>query len=312
MVAADPATGVPGRPTGAADRLPPNWPHREASRWLEAADLAWHVQVFEGQGGADGLPPPLDILLLHGAGASAHSWRAIAPALAARLPRGARVIVPDLPGHAFTARPGGDGLSLPGMARLLEGLLQALDARVEVLIGHSAGAAVAARLALDHLQGVRAVISLNGAWLPPAGQGRWFYAPLARLFALNPWVPYVFAFHASHRGPLERLIASTGSRLDASGIDLYARLVSDRRHVAAVLAMMTAWDLPPLLKDLPQLKPQLHLVVAEGDRTVPPQASLEAARRQPRALLHRLPGLGHLAHEEAPGPVLDLLTRLAM
>jgi magnesium chelatase accessory protein len=230
--------------------------------------------------------------------------------LARRLPPGARVIVPDLPGHAFTARPSDEGLSLPGMAHLLSTLLQVLQARPRVLIGHSAGAAVAARMALDDPASVKTLVSLNGAWLPPAGQGRWFYAPLARLFALNPWVPHVFAFHASHRGPLERLLASTGSRLDRTGIDLYAPLVSDRRHVAAVLAMMTAWDLRPLLQDLPRLAPALHLVVAEGDRTVPPRTSEEAARRQPRAVLHRLPGLGHLAHEEAPAVVLELLDRV--
>ena len=79
---------------------------------------------------------------------------------------------------------------------------------------------------------------------------------------------------------------------------------------AAVLAMMTAWDLRPLLQDLPRLAPALHLVVAEGDRTVPPRTSEEAARRQPRAVLHRLPGLGHLAHEEAPAVVLELLDRV--
>ncbi|MGI9154974.1 MAG: alpha/beta fold hydrolase BchO, partial [Rubrivivax sp.] len=294
------------------------WPHRAASRWVEAGGLTWHVQIFEGQGRLETRPAgeARDLLLLHGAGASAHSWRDIAPALAQRLPPGARVIVPDLPGHAFTGRPPDEGLSLPGMARLLYALLQALQAHPRVLIGHSAGAAVAARMALDGLGGpgglgsVKTLVSLNGAWLPPAGQGRWFYAPLARLFALNPWVSHVFAFHASHRGPLERLIASTGSRLDRTGIDLYARLVSDRRHVAAVLAMMTAWDLRPLLQDLPRLAPALHLVVAEGDRTVPPRTSEEAARRQPRAVLHRLPGLGHLAHEEAPAVVLELLDRL--
>ena len=301
----------------ALDRLPPFWPHRAASQWIQAGGLTWHVQIFEGQGGAQAGDAPAgqgrDLVLLHGTGASAHSWRDIAPALAARLPTGARVIVPDLPGHAFTDRPGDEGLSLLGMARLLCALLHELQARPGVLIGHSAGAAVAARIALDEPQAladVKRLISLNGAWLPPAGQGRWFYAPLARLFALNPWVPHVFAFHASHRGALERLIASTGSRLDAAGIDLYARLVSDRRHVAAVLAMMVAWDLRSLLQDLPRLGPALHLVVTEGDRTVPLTASLEAARRQPRALLHRLPGLGHLAHEEAPGEILGLLARL--
>ena len=312
MTGGDPLAPARAAASSPADRLPPFWPHRAASRWVDAGGLTWHVQVFEGQGWPQTSPEDgaRDIVLLHGTGASAHSWRDIAPALARRLPPGARVIVPDLPGHAFTARPSDEGLSLPGMAHLLSTLLQVLQARPRVLIGHSAGAAVAARMALDDPASVKTLVSLNGAWLPPAGQGRWFYAPLARLFALNPWVPHVFAFHASHRGPLERLLASTGSRLDRTGIDLYAPLVSDRRHVAAVLAMMTAWDLRPLLQDLPRLAPALHLVVAEGDRTVPPRTSEEAARRQPRAVLHRLPGLGHLAHEEAPAVVLELLDRL--
>lgn len=316
MPAPEPARPADSPPS-ALSRLPACWPHRAASRWVQAGGLGWHVQIFEGQGRLQGeaarLPPGRDLVLLHGTGASAHSWRDIAPSLAAGLSPGTRVIVPDLPGHAFTDRPGEEGLSLPGMARLLGALLHALQARPGVLIGHSAGAAVAARMALDDPQGladVKALISLNGAWLPPEGQGRWFYAPLARLFALNPWVPHVFALHAGRRGALERLIASTGSRLDARGIDLYGRLVGDPRHVASVLAMMIAWDLRPLLRDLPRLAPTLHLVVAEGDRTVPVQASLEAARRQPRAMLHRLPGLGHLAHEEAPGLVAGLLQRL--
>lgn len=310
---ADPAEQALQAAQGPGSKLPAFWPHREASRFVFGAGLRWHVQIFEGQAERQSLSPVKDLLLLHGAGASAHSWRDIAPALARRLPQGGRVIVPDLPGHAFTARPGDEGLSLPGMARLVSELLEALDARPVALIGHSAGAAVAARMALDAataLRELKTLVSVNGAWLPPAGQGRWFYAPLARLFALNPWVPHVFAFHASHRGPLQRLIASTGSRLDSAGIDLYARLVSDRRHVAAVLAMMAAWDLGPVLEDLPRLAPALHLVVAEQDRTVPPKASAEAARRQPRALVHRLPGLGHLAHEEAPEAVLELLDRL--
>lgn len=350
MATADPAQHLRALSPSAADRLPPHWPHRAASRFVAAGGLTWHVQIFEGQGqpetgsageggrpgethakgetsgtsgtsgtcgtsgsggaGAESEGAGWDIVLLHGTGASAHSWRDIAPALARRLPPGARVIVPDLPGHAFTGRPHDEGLSLPGMARLLCALLQVLQARPRVLIGHSAGAAVAARMALDDPADVKTLVSLNGAWLPPAGQGRWFYAPLARLFALNPWVPRVFAFHASHRGPLERLLASTGSRLDRPGIDLYARLVSDRRHVAAVLAMMTAWDLRPLLQDLHRLAPALHLVVSESDLTVPPRTSEEAARRLPHAVLHRLPGLGHLAHEEAPAVVLELLDRL--
>jgi magnesium chelatase accessory protein len=278
--------------------LPADWPHRACSRCVDVQGQRWHLQIF----GAPGPAP--DVLLLHGAGASAHSWRDLAPVLAA----GRRVIVPDLPGHGWTARPAAPrGLSLPGMAGLLGALLRALGCGPVALVGHSAGAAVAARMVLDGLVDAQTVVGLNGAWLPPARQGRWFYGPLARLLVLNPLVPPLVAWTARQGGPVQRLVDSTGSRLDARGVALYAQLVRRSAHVSAVMAMMAAWDLEPLLRDLPRLQAPLHLLVADGDLTVPAVASVRASERVPSACWHPLPGLGHLAHEEAPALVLRVL-----
>ena len=71
-----------------------DWPNREASRFVEAGGLRWHVQQM-GRG-------PV-LLLLHGTGASTHSWRALLPLLA----KSFTVVAPDLPGHGFTATPSG-------------------------------------------------------------------------------------------------------------------------------------------------------------------------------------------------------------
>jgi len=54
----------------------------------------------------------------------------------------------------------------------------------------------------------------------------------------------------------------------------------------------------------------LWLAAGLGDRTVAPVQSLELARRLPAARFHPLPGLGHLAHEEAPQTVNALLLAL--
>lgn len=269
---------------------------------MQAGGLRWHVQCMGAPIGSAPLA-----LLLHGTGSSSQSWAGLAPLLATSLAPTHTLIIPDLPGHACTQRPAAPGLSLPGMAQALGALLQVLDARAALLVGHSAGAAIGARLCLDGHCAPHTLFSLNGAWFPPAGAGGWWYAPAARLLALNPLSPHLISFAASRPAVLRRMIDSTGSRLDGAGTAHYARLVANPQHVGAVLAMMAAWDLRPLLQDLPHLKPRLHLVVGARDGTVAPHLALDVQRRVPGSRLHSLPGLGHLAHEEDPASVARLL-----
>jgi magnesium chelatase accessory protein len=291
------------RPGPAPPDLPADWPHRESSRTVTAGGLRWHVQVL-------GRPARLapTVLLLHGTGASSHSWRGLATLLA----RSCHVIVPDLPGHGWTARPLPAGLTLPGMAAALGSLLRKLGAEPSLVIGHSAGAAIAARMCLDGLVAPHSLVSLNGAWFPPGGASGWHFSPLAKMLTLNPVVPYMFSWLASRPAALRRLISSTGSRLDDEGIAMYGRLVGNPSHVGAVLAMMAAWELQPLLNDLPRLTPALHLVVADRDATVPPENAVDLQRHLPAATVHRLPSLGHLAHEESPAAVAALLEDLKL
>lgn len=271
------------------EREGPHWPHRGASRFIDAGGLRWHVQVM----GPEDAPA---LLLLHGTGASTHSWRGLAPRLAADH----RLIVPDLPGHAFTARPGGDGMSLPGMASRVADLLEALRVRPHAVIGHSAGAAVAARLALDARIAPRTIVGLNAAMLPLPGPAGRMFLPLARLLALNPLVPHVFAFGATRRGVVERLLRGTGSSIDAEGIELYQRLVGTPAHAAAALAMMANWDLEALRDALPRLATPLALIVGANDLAVPPTHAEQLRTIVPRVDVQLLDGLGHLAHEEDP------------
>ena len=67
--------------------------------------------------------------------------------------------------------------------------------------------------------------------------------------------------------------------------------------------MMANWDLPKLWRDLPHLMTPLNLVVGANDHIVSPDTGLRVASAltaQPRPVVQTLPGLGHLAHEEAP------------
>jgi magnesium chelatase accessory protein len=278
--------------------LPDDWPLREHSRVLTAGGLRWHVQCL-GRGPA--------VLLVHGTGAASHTWRGLAPLLA----RHYTVVAPDLPAHGGTARPADDDqMTLPGMAVGLQALLGTLGVEPALAVGHSAGAAILARMCLDGAIAPRGLVSLNGALLELPGLPRAVFSPLARLLAASP-LPRLFAWRARDRSAVERLVASTGSQLDAAGVDLYARLVRDPAHVEGVLTMMARWDLAALEADLPALAVPLLLVVGLQDGTVPPSEGRRLRDRVPRAELVELPGLGHLAHEERPATVAQLLREFA-
>ena len=272
-----------------------DWPHRAASRFVEAGGLTWHVQEF----GSPGAPV---LLLLHGTGAATHSWRGLAPLLA----RHFRVVAPDLPGHGFTD-PMADGtLSLPGMAKAVAALVAALDVAPTLAAGHSAGAAVLARMCLDGSIAPRLLVAFNGALAPLPGAANLLFPSMARLLFLNPFTPRIFAWTAD-RAAVRRLIEGTGSRLDPQGLDLYRRLFAKAGHVRGALGMMANWDLDRLHRDLARLGTRTLLIVGGDDKAIAPDTAFTLVKRLPDARVALIRGLGHLAHEENPERVAAAL-----
>jgi len=265
-----------------------DWPLRAHSRFVEAGGLRWHVQRL-------GAGPPL--LLLHGTAGATHSWRGLAPLLAESF----EIFAPDLPGHGFTdAKPSTD-FSLPGVAAAVAALLKETGFAPEIVVGHSAGAAIAARLCLDGVISPRLLVGINAALKPFPGWAGALFPPLAKLLSANPWLPRLFAWSAAiDREAAARLIAGMGSKLDRRGLELYARLLAKSGHCAGALEMMANWRLEPLLADLPRLAPRLLLIVGANDRAISPANATRLAARLPQASVEVLPGVGHLAHEENP------------
>jgi magnesium chelatase accessory protein len=245
-----------------------------------------------------------EVLLLHGAGGSVHSWRGLMPLLAQHY----RVIAVDLPGHGFTRSPQGARSGLDAMAHDLDRLIAAQGWHPMALIGHSAGGALALRLA-SRLPSVRQIVGLNPALTPFDGVAGWLFPVMAKVLALNPLTPLLFTMGNSGARQARKLIAGTGSELDDRGYDLYARLIGNRRHVNGVLQMMARWDLAGLLDDLPGIALETLFVTGMRDKAVAPRVSDAAAARMPHARVVHLDTLGHLAHEEDPQRVADEILR---
>lgn len=274
-----------------------DWPNRSASRFVQAGGLRWHVQVL-GEG-------PV-ALLVHGTGAATHSWRDLAPLLA----RDFKVVAPDLPGHGFTDSLPKGRPSLSGMTTAVARLLEVLETPPDVVIGHSAGAAILIRMTLDRLIRPRLLVGLNGALLPFGGIAGQLFPPMAKILFVNQMAPRLFAWAADRR-TVERLLRNTGSRIDERGLELYERLFQRPAHVAGALAMMANWDLESFERDLPRLRTPTVLVVGGSDQAILPDVSFQVRDRLADAEVVVLRGLGHLAHEEDPARVAELVTERA-
>lgn len=262
-----------------------NWPNRSASQFVSTAGFEWHVQIA----GPETAPV---ILMLHGTGASSHSWRDLLPRLSDRF----CVVAPDLPCHGFTRPRGHADLSLPGMVQALSDLLGKLHRGPAVILGHSAGAAIAVTLAARQATTVpRHVIGINGAYLPIRGNA--LFSPMAKALFANPFSASMFSL-LSRVTPLGgNLLSATGSPIDEEGKAIYRMLLGSSGHVHGALGMMAAWDLTRFDATLRRLPFPMTLIVAKDDPMVPPENSNHAARLAQGSRLVLSESGGHLLHE---------------
>lgn len=268
------------------------WPMAEHSRFVLHRPHRWHVQEA-GTG-------PL-VLLIHGAGGATQSWRGVFPLLA----RDTRVVAVDLPGQGFSQLGARSRCGLDHMAEDLWSLCRHEGWQPAVIVGHSAGAAIALRMA--ELGAPGHIVGINAALGNFKGVAGWLFPMLARALALSPVTAGLFAASVTDQS-VRTLIRGTGSTLDDTGIALYRRLASDRGHVDGTLAMMAQWRLDGLLRRLPSNPARVTLVTGDRDLAVPPSTSRDAAAALKNATLVTLPGLGHLAHEEDPATVARIIS----
>ncbi|MFK8082889.1 MAG: alpha/beta fold hydrolase BchO [Granulosicoccus sp.] len=266
------------------------------SRKVQSGALRWNVLTL-GEG-------PV-CLLIHGTGASVHSWKNLAPLLAEHY----TVVMMDLPGHADTITPQDTPLTLQAMAQALFKLIDQENLDVEVIVGHSAGAAIMLEMCLQHPQCAKRLISINAAVVPLAGIAGYVFSPLARLGANGQWLPRFFSYRAKNDRNISKLLNSTGSVVDPQSFRRYAELFSTASHVSGVLKMMANWQLEKLTPRLGQIQQSIMLIAASEDKTIPLRDTYKLQQLLPanHVSISVIKDRGHLLHEEDPSAVAQLI-----
>jgi magnesium chelatase accessory protein len=276
-----------------------DWPNCDVSGFVEADGYRWHVQDMVCE-----RPDAPVCVLIHGTGAATHSWRDMMPILAKHY----RVIAMDLPGHGFTRPNHARRISLPQMAGSIGLLLDEMSIQPDLIVGHSAGAALALLLCLER-NWQTPVIGLNPALLPFPGLAAKLFPALAKMLFTNPFVPTIFARMARLRASVERFLEkSTGSEIDRAGVDYYHRLFARPGHCDGAIRMMASWRLEELEKRLSEVAAPVMLLHATKDTAIPRHTVEGAAKLIPGCTFEELSGLGHLAHEEQPEQIAGLIS----
>ncbi|MGI8748850.1 MAG: alpha/beta fold hydrolase [Deinococcus sp.] len=244
--------------------------------------------------------PPL--LLLHGNGDEADSWRRVLPGLS----RHSRVVAPDLPGFGRSAPQGAGGLE--ALSGAVVRLLEELDLGGVRLVGSSLGAAVAVLVALAAPGRVAGLVLVGGGLPHQFGAGA---SPL-----LAPGVGEAFYNGLREQGQEAAYATLRGFYADLGGLPaeeraflrerVWARVWSDRQRDAFLAALRSLGAAEPLdparLAGMP-----LRLIWGERDAVVPLRVAHELRSALPQARLSVIPGAGHLPQQERPDEFLEAL-----
>ena len=229
------------------------------------------------------------VVLLHGIGSGAESWRPLMERLADRF----QLFAWNAPGYGASPELEDPTPGPSAYAAVLHHWLQMLTPPVH-LVGHSLGALMAGRLAAEHPEQVRTLTLMSPAVghlrLPESVRQQKLQARLQDLETLGP------AGLAAKRGP--RLL-SASARPEA--VDAVVRVMARVRPRGYTQAthLLAQGDLEADLRRLPETVPVQFMMGAE-DRITPPETVQPVAQVRPDAPVTLIPQAGHAVYLEAP------------
>ena len=277
----------------------------EQSNWIELAGHEVHY-VTAGDPNSDRL-----IVLLHGFGASAFSYKEVLEPLSEL----GYVIAYDRAAFGFSARPTKweiNPYGTPGQLQVLDGLIEEFGQNKNVyLVGHSAGGSIAASYAIENQQKLAGVVLFAPAVLISGG------APT--------WLKWIFSIpQINHIGP--KLV----SKIATSGLDiLYSSYFDQTKVTQETLNGYTAplkiagwekafWEFNKAPRDnsvgdrLAEIAIPTLVITGDSDKIVKTEDSIKVSQLISGSELVVIPQTGHLPNEEKPAEFAAAITKFIL
>lgn len=252
---------------------------------IEAGGHALRV----GRGGpASGTPA----VLIHGFAGDLNGWMFNVEALAARGP----VIALDLPGHGGSTKEVGDG-SLATLAGAVCDALAALEVGEAHLIGHSLGAAVAARVAIDHPALARSLTLISPACVSAEPVSEDFLTGLVEAERARDLRPVLEMLPSDPALVTREMVEDVLKYKRLDGVEDALAVLRDR--------LVDGADAAALRAGLASI-PTALVITSDSDRIV---GRLDPADLPAQFRVVVIEGAGHLPHIEKAAEVNALITQ---
>jgi non-heme chloroperoxidase len=263
--------------------------------WIQRPDGTRLRVLTAGQGPT--------VVLAHGYGLTAIEWNLLWGLL---LERGYRLVCFDQRGHGQSTI-GTDGIGTSPMSADYLAVLEHVDARDAVLLGHSMGGflAIAALLdvpgVMDRLGGLVLLATFSGSVTKGSMQNK-TQIPMIRAGILQRMV-------ANDRIGMSFARSIFGDDPDPAAMRAFLDVFREQNH-RALLPILKAFAREDRADRLGQITLPTAVVCGRKDKTAPAWQSERLASSIPGARMTWLDGVGHAVNWEAPNSLVDAITEV--
>ncbi|NVJ59538.1 MAG: alpha/beta hydrolase [Gammaproteobacteria bacterium] len=282
------------QPDQSLAELKPKWIN-EQSEFIDLGGMQVHIRD-EGNPESDHT-----LVLIHGTGASLHTWEAWVEELASSY----RVISLDLPGYGLTGPHPEHDYRGEKYADIIAQLIKQRNASNVVLAGNSLGGYIAWVTATLHPERINGLVLIDSSGMPSKAKSVPVGFKLARLPGFNFLLENVLPRRVI-RSSLENVYGDPDKVTDQL-VDRYFDMATREGNRNAIRQPRKRSQIEDLRTKLSNLSVPCLIQWGEKDQLIPVEAAYKFKELMPHCELVTYPELGHVPHEEDPAETLTAL-----